>query len=110
MGYFCSTCVGYRDGEPLWDYVRASKSGKPYFTRCPVCHISKDIPPKEETGMSMSKKHYTAIAEAVAETVLDPDERSALANRLAEIFKDDNALFNPILFRNAADAVLVKEE
>jgi hypothetical protein len=105
MGYFCATCVGYRDGEPLGEYARESKTGKIYFSRCPKC-----LPPKEETGMSMTKKHYIAIADAVAETVLDPDERAALATRLAAIFKEDNALFNPILFRNAADAVLVKEE
>ena len=108
MRYFCSRCVNYRDDEPLWEYVRTSKTGKPYFAGCPGCLPMKGV--EEETGMSMTKKHYTAIAEAVAETVLDPDERTVLANRLAEIFKDDNALFNRILFVNAADAVRVKEE
>jgi hypothetical protein len=107
MGYFCSNCVAMRDGDPLWGHVRYSKTGKAYSTRCPKC---TGKPSKEETGMSMSKKHYAAIAEAIATTVLDPDERAALADRLADVFKEDNALFNPILFRNAADAVLIKEE
>jgi hypothetical protein len=105
--YVCMAC-GLRNDEPPWDRVLETKKGALYVVRCNQCLGMS--PTEKETGMSMTRKHYTAIAEAVAETVLDPDERAALANRLAEIFKDDNVLFNRILFVNAADAVRVKEE
>jgi hypothetical protein len=55
--------------------------------------------------MSMSKMHYEQIADVIAQTILDPDERTALAARLGAVFIRDNPRFRLDDFAKRADAL-----